>query len=72
MCRGNVAPFEIASRKDNCASRCCNKLMTVLTMKSGCTYSEFKKKKKTDDFSSRGAARNSASEIKREGVCDTK
>lgn len=32
-CMGSdyVALFEIASCKDNCASRCCNKLMTVLT-----------------------------------------
>lgn len=43
LCLGsdNVALFEIASCKDNCACRCCNKLMTVLTLKFGSTYSEW-------------------------------
>lgn len=40
LCSDSVALFEIASCKDNCASRCCNKLMTVLTLKLGSTYSE--------------------------------
>lgn len=50
LCLGsdNVALFEIASRKDNCASRCCNKLMTVLTLK----LEEYLQWVKTDDFSS--------------------
>lgn len=50
LCLGsdNVALFEIASCKDNCASRCCNKLMTVLTLK----LEEYLQWVKTDDFSS--------------------
>lgn len=33
LCSFKVAPFKIAHRKDNCARRCCYKLMTVVTLK---------------------------------------
>lgn len=33
LCSYKLVPFKIAHCKDNCASRCCYKLMTVVTLK---------------------------------------